>query len=224
MQSKRVNYLLRYGSIAMICFLVLCSGVFVLEKQYAAISFSVAVMAGVLFATGFEQKKTGTRRLVLASVMTALAMLGRLFPVFKPMTAVIILASLYLGAESGFLIGAMTAVLSNFYFGQGPWTPFQMMSLGIIGFLSGKLSWILIKNRIALCFFGVLSGILYSFLMDLWTMFWYGEGFQMGRYLAALWTAVPYTISYAFSNLLFLLLLAKPFGDKLGRIKLKYAV
>ena len=64
----------------------------------------------------------------------------------------------------------------------------------------------------------------YSFIMDIWTVLWYGEGFNWSLYLAALATALPYTIGYAVSNVVFLLVLGRPFGEKLQRVKIKYGV
>lgn len=194
------------------------------QKRHIIISLAIAVFALLLFAAGFERKSTGTRRMVIAAVMIALCFAGRFIPFLKPISALTIIAGIYLGGETGFLVGAMTAVLSNFYFGQGPWTAFQMLSWGLIGLIAGLLSDPLRKNRVFLLIYGALAGMMYSFIMDIWTVLWYAEGFQVKLYLAALVTAIPYTTSYAVSNVLFLALLAKPFGEKLQRIKVKYGV
>ena len=194
------------------------------EKKPIIISLAVAVFALLLFAAGFEKKSTGTRRMVIVAVMTALCFTGRFIPFLKPIAALTIITALYLGGEAGFLVGALSAVLSNFYFGQGPWTAFQMMSWGLIGLFAGVLSKPLLKSQILLLLYGAASGIAYSFIMDIWTVLWYNQGFDIKLYLAALVSAVPYTISYTVSNVLFLFLLAKPFGEKLQRIKIKYGV
>ena len=80
------------------------------------------------------------------------------------------------------------------------------------------------KNRPALAVYGIFAGIFYSMLMDVWSVLWFNNNFEMSVYLAALVTAIPYTISYAASNVVFLLLLGRPFGEKLERVKLKYGV
>ena len=97
-------------------------------EGYAAAILIVTLLSLLLFFAGFERKKTGTRRLILVAVMTALSVTGRFIPLFKPVTALTILTAMYLGGEAGFLTGALSAVISNFYFGQGPWTPFQMLA------------------------------------------------------------------------------------------------
>ena len=208
---------------------ILILGVFAFdEKKFAWIILAVTIMALLLFFAGFEKKIIGTRRMVIIAVMTALSVLGRfifaVIPGFKPITAIVVITAVWLGPESGFLTGALSAVISNFYFGQGPWTPFQMFAWGIIGLVAGYLSNILKKNRPALAVYGVFAGIFYSMLMDVWSVLWFNNNFEMSVYLAALVTAIPYTISYAASNVVFLLLLGRPFGEKLERVKLKYGV
>lgn len=192
--------------------------------NHLLISLSIAVFALLLFITGFERKLVGSRRLVLVSCITALSVVGRFIPFFKPITALTIIAGIYLGGESGFLVGAMAALLSNFIFGQGPWTPFQMLAWGLIGLCSGWLQLPLRRSRPFLMLWGVLSGIAYSMMMDVWTVLWYDGAFRVELYLAALLTALPHTLLYSLSNLLFLWLLARPLGEKLDRIRLKYGV
>ena len=194
------------------------------DKQYAFITVAMVLFAVVLFLCGFEKKSIGTRRLVIVSVITALSVVGRFIPLFKPITALTIITAMYLGGESGFLVGAMSAVISNFYFGQGPWTPFQMLAWGFIGLISGLISEPLKKSRALLLILGVATGILYSFIMDVWTVLWYNNSFDWGLYSAALLSAVPYTIMYSVSNVIFLFVFAKPIGEKLERVKIKYGV
>lgn len=194
------------------------------RKRHIIISLAIAVFSLLLFAAGFEKRRTGTRRMVIAAVMTALCFAGRFIPFLKPISALTIITGIHLGGETGFLVGAMTAVLSNFYFGQGPWTAFQMLAWGLIGLVAGILSDPLKRSRVFLLIYGAAAGLMYSFIMDIWTVLWYAEGFDIKLYIAALGTAIPYTASYVISNVLFLSLLAKPFGEKLQRIKNKYGV
>ena len=204
-----------------LCFALLSSG-----DNYALASLLVTLLALVLFSCGFERRKTGTRRMILVAVMTALSVVGRFvfmaIPGFKPITALVVITAMYLGGEAGFLTGALSALISNFYFGQGPWTPFQMLSWGLLGLLAGFLARPLKHSRILLSLYGVFAGVAYSFIMDVWTVLWYNGGFNAALYAAALGTALPYTIAYAVSNVIFLNLLARPFGEKLERVRIKY--
>jgi len=143
---------------------------------------------------------------------------------FKPVTAITVIAAVYLGRESGFLVGAMAALLSNFYFGQGPWTAFQMLSWGLIGWFAGLFADPLKRHRALLLLYGVLSGIAYSLLMDVWTVMSFHGQFTLPLYLAAAATSMPHMLLYAVSNFLFLWWMAKPFGDKLERIRIKYGI
>lgn len=194
------------------------------EKRYLILSLGIAVMAIMLFMAGVEKKNIGSRRMVMVAVMTALAVIGRFIPLFKPITALCVMAAMYLGAEAGFLCGALSVLISNIYFGQGPWTPFQMLGFGLIGLFAGYLSKPLLKSRVLLVGYGVIAGIAYSMMMDVWTVLWYNGSFDGSLYLTAIVSALPYTVLYAISNVGFLLLLRKPMGEKLGRIKLKYGV
>lgn len=205
--------------------LLVALGAFVFdEKAYMFVSLGVTVLSLCLFVTGFEKKKTGTRRLIIVAVMVALSVVGRFIPFFKPVTALTVMSAVYLGSEAGFLVGALSAVISNFYFGQGPWTPFQMLALGLIGLFAGLLASPLRKSRLKTVIYGVASGILYSCVMDIWTVMWYNGTLDFSLYLTALATAVPHTLMYCVSNAAFLWLFAKPFGEKLERVKTVYGV
>ncbi len=194
------------------------------EKRHLIVSFGVALLALLLFGAGFDRKKIGARRLVIVAVMTALSIVGRLIPVFKPIAALTILTAMYLGSEAGFLVGAMSALVSNFYFGQGPWTPFQMLAWGLIGLAAGYLAGPLKKSRAFLLFYGLIAGVFFSFVMDVWTVLWYNGTFSPALWVSAVAAAVPHTAMYSASNLLFLWFLAKPIGEKLERVRVKYGV
>ena len=197
------------------------------SRAYVWISICVALLSCVPFFLAFEKKSASGKMLIL-SVMVALSVLGRfafsVLPHFKPVTAIVVIAGMYLGAESGFLCGALSAVLSNIMFGQGPWTPFQMFSWGLIGLLAAFFSVSLKKSKLALAVFGVFSGIIFSLLMDGWTVLWAEGTFSASRYLAFVVSALPVTAIYAVSNVLFLLVLAVPIGGKLDRVIKKYGI
>lgn len=224
-RNKTLRTILRFAIPFVLIPLVILLGTVVFEeRRYLFLSFIVAVLSVVLFIAGFERRITGTRRMVIVTVMIALSVVGRFIPFVKPITAITVMTGVYLGGESGFLVGALSALLSNFYFGQGPWTPFQMLAWGLIGLFAGFLVKSLKARKWALVLYGVLSGVAYSLVMDIWTVLGYGEHFSWALYGAAIVTAAPHTILYAVSNFLFLWLLAKPFGEKLERVRVKYGV
>ena len=194
------------------------------ESKHLLVSLTAAALALLLFAAGFDKKKIGTRRMVICAIMISLAFAGRFIPFLNPITAMAMITGIYMGSEAGFLVGSLSALLSNFYFGQGPWTVFQMLAWGLIGFFAGVLSRPLKSSMPLLILYGIIWGILYSFIMDIWTVLWYNRGFSWGLYAGAIVSAIPYTASYVFSNVLFLFFLFKPFGVKLERIKTKYGI
>lgn len=196
------------------------------EKQYAWISLCVTLLSCVPFFLHFEHSENDVRKLILIAVMVAISVIGRFIfapiPGFKPVTAMVVITAMYFGGEAGFMTGALSAVISNFYFGQGPWTPFQMFSWGIVGFLAGVIADPLKKSKIVLVVYAIVSGVLYSLLMDVWTVLWADGYFNISRYAAAVISAAQFTIIYAVSNVIFLLVFSKPIGKILERIKEKY--
>ena len=119
---------------------------------------------------------------------------------------------------------ALTAVISNFYFGQGPWTPFQMFSWGIVGLIAGVFAPQLKKSLVFRIIYSAVSGVLYSLLMDIYTTLWYDGTFNLTRYIAAVTSAVPVTLTYVVSNVAFIIVLAKPIGSVHERIMTKYGM
>ncbi len=198
------------------------------SKRYAWISLGVALLSCIPFFLSFEKSRTGTVRLVLIAVMVTLSVAGRILfsavPGFKPVTALIIITALAFGGEAGFMTGALTAVLSNFVFGQGPWTVFQMLAWGLIGLFAGLFAAPLKKSKILLCVYGALSGAVFSLTMDLWSTLWLDNAFTLKRYLTFVLSSSTFMLLYAVSNVVFLLLLSKPIGKKLQRIHTKYGV
>ncbi len=196
-----------------------------LNTRYtAAMILLMVALTLLLFLSGISRKELGTRRMVLSTIFIGMAIAGRALPIIKPVTALTILAAMYLGKEAGFLVGALSAVLSNFFFGQGPWTPFQMLAWGLIGWLAGILAVPLQRHRWLLLGYGAITGLGYSMLMDVWTVLWHYENFSAASYGAVLITAIPHMLLYVCGNVLFLAVLGKPIGDKLLRIRKKYGI
>lgn len=119
-------------------------GIYVLEdRKYYFISLLLILYATVPFVLMFERRQPQARELIIIAVLSAIAVAGRaaffMLPQFKPVAAIVIIAGISLGAEAGFLVGATAGFVSNFFFGQGPWTPWQMFCFGLIGYVAGLL-------------------------------------------------------------------------------------
>lgn len=188
-----------------------------------------AVLCCAAFFVSFEKRAPTAAELVLCAVMTAFSAAGRFIfaplPFFKPVTAVVVLTGMYLSPQAGFLTGALSALISNIWFGQGAWTPFQMLSWGLIGFAAGLLNRKKALEKAPwLCLYAVAAGCFYSLVMDVWTTLSADGGFVFSRWLAAVAAAAPVTAVYCVSNVVFLLALRKPTARRLGRLKEKYGV
>lgn len=198
------------------------------EKQYAWISLCVAILACVPFFIRFESRDNDVRRLVLIAVMVALSVVGRFVfapvPGFKPVTAMVAVTAMYFGSEAGFMTGALTAVISNFYFGQGPWTPFQMFAWGIIGFVIGLIAEPLKRSTFLLVLSGIIAGVAFSLLMDVWSTLNADGTFNIIRYFSFVVSSLQFMAIYAVSNVIFLLVLSKPIGKIFERVKVKYGM
>jgi uncharacterized membrane protein len=210
----------------------LAAGIFLLgDRNYYLVSLVIIVLALVPFLMVFERRKPQARELVVVAVMVAIAVAGRaaffMVPQFKPVVALVIVAGVALGPESGFVVGAMAGFTSNFIFGQGPWTPWQMFAFGIIGFLAGVLfrkGW-LSRGRVALSVFGGLTTFLvYGLIMDTSSIF-YLVGSAANTTLWGLYlSGAPFNLIHAASTVFFLVVLSKPMIEKLDRVKVKYGL
>lgn len=206
------------------------------DRVYYVISVLVAIYSLVPFFVGFERRKPQLRELVVIAVLIALGVIGRqaffMLPQMKPVLAISIIAGASLGPGAGFLVGAMIAFVSNFFFGQGPWTPWQMMALGLAGMFAGLIfqKWNRRErkpsrlHKISACVFGLLSGYFYGLVVDLWTLFGYIEKPSLSAYLIVKSTAVWFDTVLAISTFVFLWVLYAPMIKKLNRIKLKYGM
>ena len=218
--------------------LVIAFGVlFLQDRSIYFTSLSVMILSMVPFFLVFENRRPEAREIIVIAVMAALAAVGRaaffMLPFFKPVAAIVIISGVALGSEAGFLTGAMAALVSNFLFGQGPWTPWQMFSFGIIGFIAGlifrKYRHGKTPNIKLMAVYGFLSTFLiYGPIMDTSTVTQaVSMGFQDIDWEAALAiyaAGIPVNLVHATSSLIFILILARPILKKLTRVKQKYGI
>lgn len=209
--------------------LLLYLGVRIGDRNYWAVSIILVILAMWPFFSLFEKRKPRAREIVPIAVMSAIAAIGRfafaMIPQFKPVAAIVIITGISFGAEAGFLTGAISALVSNFFFGQGPWTPWQMFGFGIIGFLAGILyKYKIIKNKLSICIFGGLSGYLYGLIVNLWTVLSYGSPITKEGVIATYTLSIPFDTIHAVSTVIFLYILAMPMNEKMERLKMKYGL
>ena len=201
------------------------------DRRYYLISLLIMAETMLPFFLGFEHRKPQARELILIAVLCAIGVAGRaaffMLPNFKPVTALVIVSAVALGGETGFLVGALTMLLSNMYFQQGPWTPYQMFAMGIIGLLAGVLfrKGLLRRDRLSLSVFGFLATLLvYGGIMNPAAMLMYQPTPSRSLLLAYYIQGLPVDLVHAVSTFLFLWLLSGPMLEKLDRIKTKYGL
>ena len=209
-------------------------GVFYLQRQqYAIVSVLVLFECMLPFFLVFEGRKPQARELVVIAVLCAISVAGRavffMLPQFKPVMAMTIISGVALGGESGFLVGALSMLVSNMFFSQGPWTPWQMFCMGIIGFLAGVLfrKGLLRRTRGSLCVFGVFSAIvIYGGIMNpASVLMWANTETLTWKVLLTYYvTGFPLDCVHAAATAFFLWIAAEPLLEKLDRIKRKYGL
>lgn len=199
-------------------------------RSYYITGTLIIIELMIPFFMAFEGRKPQARELVVIAVMCALAIAGRVaipIPNFKAIFAIIMLSGIAFGPEAGFMVGAVSALASNFFYGQGPYTPWQMMAYGAGGMLAGfafqrgrlpRKPWVMAVFG----FFAVIlwigplldtSGVFLTLPVIRWDTVWplYVSGF-------------PVNLSQAVCTVLVMLLFGKPLLDKLDRIKVKYGM
>ena len=195
------------------------------------ISLLILLEATLPFFLRFEGRKPKARELVLLAVLCALGVAGRcafsMLPQCKPLAALVILSGACFGGETGFLTGAVSMLLSNMLFGQGPWTPWQMAAMGLLGFLAGVLcrSGLLPCRKWPLSVFGFLAVVgLYGGMMNLSSLLLSHLPVTLGSFLAFEMAGIGMDVVHGVSTFLFLFFLCRPMADKMERLKTKYGL
>ncbi len=191
----------------------------------------VILEAMVPFFLLFEARKPQARELVTIAVLCALAAVSRVafpfLPNFKPITAVVMIAGMAFGAEAGFLTGAVSAFASNFFLSQGPWTPWQMLSYGLGGFVAGlvfskrprwRSPWVLGAFGFAMVM------VLVGPILDCCTLFTAVARITWKTVLLVFTRGVFMNLSHAAATALTLALFGPPMLQKLERLKRKYGM
>ncbi len=209
------------------------AGVFLLERsQYNLVALAVLLQCMIPFFLVFEGRRPQARELVTVAVLCGIGVAGRgvffMLPQFKPVMALTVLAGIALGGEAGFLVGAVSMLVSNMLFSQGPWTPWQMFSMGITGFLAGLVfrKGLLRPTAGAMAAFGALTAVvLYGGIMNFQSAItWHGGNLTWETLAAYYLTGLPMDLVHAAATALFLALAGRPMLEKLGRIQQKYGL
>ena len=201
------------------------------NRQYYVVSVLLIIYFMVPFFLMFEQRRPQARELVVIAVLSAIAVVSRVLfiwaPNFKPLVAIVIITGVAFGPESGFLTGALAAFVSNFIFGQGAWTPWQMFAYGLAGFLAGFLyqAGILSKNRIPLTVFGFLcTFLIVGPVLDTCALFLMTNELNISSAGTVYLSGLPVNLVHASAVALTMFFFSRPMFEKLDRIRLKYGM
>ena len=219
------------AAVTAIGFTVYFGSVYLHNKKYYFISLLIILEAMSAFFLSFEKKKPRIAEVVVISALCAFGVAGRAAfaatPQFKPVAALVIVSGMCLGGETGFLIGAVTAFVSNFIFGQGVWTPWQMFGFGAIGLIAGTASRfnIIPYSKKAVTVFGFLLVLLiYGPLLNLSYLMTGTEETSLKLFFYYCLLGLPFDLVHAVSTAFFLWFGAGEMAEKLKRIKLKYGI
>lgn len=199
-------------------------------RGYYITGTAIIIELMIPFFMAFEGKKPQARELVVIAVMCAIAIAARVaipIPNFKAIFAVIMLSGIAFGPEAGFMVGAISAFASNFFYGQGPYTPWQMTAYGAGGMLAG---FCFAKDRLpqkplTMAVFGFLAVVLWvGPLLDSSSVFLMLSDINWNSVLLTYGAGLSVNISQAACTVLIMLLFGRPLLDKLDRIKVKYGM
>ena len=207
----------------------LASGV----AQTALLMLVAVTLVLALFFAGYEASRPALRQIMPTLVLAALAAAGRILfapiPDFKPVSAVAIIAGAALGRRNGFMVGALAALTSNFFFGQGMWTPWQMYAWGLVGYLGGVLADHGAFRRgggrvryAALVAYGLASGIVYGLVINAYDVIGFVQPFTWPGAIARVAAAVPFDLMHSAATAVFLVALYAPWTRRIDRVVRKY--
>ncbi len=191
----------------------------------SVVVLSVALLAGFVW---WERTNPPSRLLALVATLAALAAIGRIafapIPNVKPTTDIVLFAGFALGAAPGFAVGAVAALSSNFFFGQGPWTPWQMAGWGLVGLLGAGLARVAPRaGRVQLALACAFAGLLYGELLNasLWVNY---SDHSVAALLAYMGRGVPFDAAHVIGNVAFCLAFGPAFVAALSRFQTRMSV
>jgi energy-coupling factor transport system substrate-specific component len=230
--QKRTDHRLIFSAVLIVAAvpLALALEITVLRDRSGYLVVTAVLAAAMLpFFLAFDRRGPDARELVLICALAAVAVIGRvaffLLPGFKPVAAIVIVSAVCLGPEAGFLVGALAGFTSNFFFGQGPWTPWQMFAFGAVGFGAGLLFRNRKPGRVTACVYGGLATLMiYGGLMNLESVLTLSTSFSPQAVAAVYLAGFPYDLVHAASTVLFLFFLEEPMRGKIERIRIKYGL
>ena len=221
--SRKCSGLIIAGFIILFIISTLCT-----DKHYLTISFIILLFGMSPFFIKFEKEDLKAEEMVIISMLSALAAIGRVpfaaIPSVQPTSFIIIMSAFVFGGEMAFMVGSIAALVSNMLLGQGPWTPWQMFAWGMMGFSAGLLNNTkFMKTTFGKVIFGAIWGFLFGWIMNLWGVLYMNSSTLTWKvYLASCIASFKFDLNHAISNVVFISLFCNRWMKILNRIKIKY--
>lgn len=212
-----------------ICIGLLLVGTFFVERLFLPLSMGMILFSCVPFFVKYERKNMKAEEVVLIAVLSAIAAVSRVpfasIPSVQPTSFVVIMVGLVFGSEVGFMVGSTSAIVSNIFLGQGPWTPWQLLCWGMMGLTAGLLKKTkCAQSTICRCIFGFVWGFIFGWIMNLWYIVGFFETVSFDVVYGSMVASFPFDLAHAVSNVAFLLLFSKTWLKILNRVKKKYGI
>ncbi len=193
-----------------------------------AVIVIVVIVTLVVAISMYERKDIVIEKVVLIALLSALAAVGRVLfffiPSVQPSSFIIIVTGMVFGREMGMMTGLITAFASNLVLGQGPWTPWQMMLWGTMGWIAGILSKALLSNKFSRVVYGLIWGFVFGWIMNMWFVVGYEPDVTGKAIIIAAITSFPMDLAHALSNALLMTVAGDRLIRTFRRIALKYGI
>lgn len=209
---------------------ILAISIYAADNFILPLSFALLILSMVPFYMKFEKKELNAEEMVLMAMLSALAAVGRVpfaaLPSIQATSFIVIMAALSFGREVGFLVGNTAALISNIFLGQGPWTPWQMLGWGMMGFTAALLKDArLLKSKFQLCIFGFVWGFMFGWMMNIWVLLFFQlSDISWPLILGSCIASFNFDLYHALCNVIFILLFYDRFKRILSRTKEKYGL
>lgn len=197
-------------------------------KASALITFTVALGALGIYFIGWEHSRPALRQVMPPVVLASVASAGRIvcvaLPNIQPVTAICVICGAVFGRRSGFMCGALSALVSNCFLGQGIWTPWQMYAWGLVGYLAGvffcgrSASVPSRYQKVLVCVYGFAASFLFGALMNTWSAVGFVHPITWQVLVAVYGAGFVFDMAHALSTVVFLALLYVPWSSRLTRV------
>ena len=195
--------------------------------NWGIITTALVILCIVAFLFEFEGTVHNSKEIALISMMATLSAALRIplaaIPGVQPCTFLIICTGYVFGPIAGFMVGAMTALISNFFLGQGPWTPYQMLAWGLIGIIAAYFRRFHPRRK-ALAFFGLLCGYIYGAIINIWFWSSFIYPLTITTFTASMLNSIWFDTLHAVANVTFLAIFGMRTITILERFKKRFSI